>query len=137
MNNKKKWKTPDKIGVALFALFFIFGLYLHFKEKDETFYIKQEYGKTIGKFYRYDAVGGTGTPYITYSYIVAGIKYFDQVGGGINYNYDFCYKNNNCRDKRFWVIYSIKDPSKSLINLTVELQDMENPPFPETLDNFK
>jgi hypothetical protein len=45
-------------------------------------------------------------------------------------------KDEECARKRFWVIYSKTDAGKSLINLKIELQEIDNPKFPDTLDGF-
>lgn len=96
--------------------------------------ILKNHGITKGYFISYDKIGGTGNPYITYSYIVNNVEYRNQVPGLTKYEY--CYKNN-CTDKIFWVLYSPENPENSLIDLTKEIQDITQSVFPLTLDNFR
>jgi hypothetical protein len=42
-----------------------------------------------------------------------------------------------CTDKRFWVMYSKKDPSISLIKFSLEIQDIKNPEWPKNADGFQ
>lgn len=42
-----------------------------------------------------------------------------------------------CSKKRFWVIFATNDPSKSLINFEVDINEIEDPAFPNNLDDFE
>lgn len=84
----------------------------------------------------YKEVGSDRNAYVEYSYTVNGVKYSRRTGS--TWRFPECYKNvYGCRDKRFWVIYSKEDHSKSLINLEIEIQNIPNPKFPETLKDFR
>jgi hypothetical protein len=98
--------------------------------------IFEEYNTTKGWILDYDIIGDIRTKYLTYGYKVDSVYYERRVVCAQNYNECVEY-TWLCDHIRFWVIYSTKDPSKSLIDLTLEIQDLKNPEFPEKLNNFK
>ena len=55
----------------------------------------------------------------------------------VNYRFEICQDFEKCKDKRYWVIYSSSNPKNSLINLNLEIQGIENPEFPQNLDDFE
>lgn len=67
---------------------------------------------------------------MTYYYIVDGQKFTREV---MNNNLGkLAYDIEWCKDKKYWVAYSTKDHSKSLVNIHHEIQTMENPiPLPD------
>ena len=132
--NKKKITRNELYFIIFFFLILFIALFNHFKTKEEKSDILDNYKSTKGYFIDYDKVGDTGTPYITYSYKVDNKVYKRQVYG--TRKLEYCYKKD-CSEKMFWVIYSPQNPKKSLINLQMEIQGMKDPPFPETLKNFK
>lgn len=98
--------------------------------------ILQHYDITKGQIVDYYIISVDITHYLEYKYNVDDIEYLRKINPVTHF--DQCENNLNlCEDKLFWVIYDPDAPEKSLIDLTVEIQDIENPPFPETLDNFE
>jgi len=130
----RKFSRNDLIYIILFSVFLFGAIVYNYNEKEDRVLIKNNYSITKGRFVDYDKVGDTSTPYITYSYEVEGKLYKRQVYG--DRKYEYCYRND-CSNLLFWVIYSPANPEKSLIDLTTEIQGLENPPFPETLENFE
>ncbi|MBN1462046.1 MAG: hypothetical protein JW922_00010 [Paludibacteraceae bacterium] len=98
--------------------------------------LKRNYKVTVGYFYKYYEVADSGRPVVRYFYYVKGVRYYREVY--TNNNYKYCRSISfDCSNIRFWVLYSPEDPRKSLINLKMEIQGMEDPPFPKNLDDFE
>ena len=126
----------EKFDIALIVLLcFVSCVYLvkYFNKKD----IFSNYGKTTGIMTSFEMIGVEDNRYLGYKYYVDGIEYEGSAFVDVNY-YDYCSSNIElCKDKKFWVIYSKKDPSNSLIDYMHEIQDIEFPVFPKDLSNFK
>ncbi len=92
---------------------------------------------TIGRIIKYSSSGSMNNYYLTYKYKIEEQNYDKES----SIPYDFfsgCEHDLKvCSDKQFWVAYQKDGPSNSLINLYIEIQDVENPVPPETLDNFR
>ncbi len=98
--------------------------------------IKKNFQSTIGNFSFYYEQADGGRSKLNYYYYVNNKKYSRTIQCGNKFSY--CKSQLlECKSKRFWVIYSTNKPNRSLIDLTHEIQGIENPPFPKTLDNFK
>ena len=103
--------------------------------------VKNDYAVTKGWILDYEETLnsdlGSRTS-ITYTYEVGGKRYLRNIDAAKRFSE--CYNGetigNACERKRFWVIYSKEDPSKSLINLQIDIQNTANPVFPETVDEF-
>ena len=103
--------------------------------------VKNDYSVTKGWILDYEETLnsdlGSRTS-ITYTYELEGKRYTREIYAAKQFSE--CYNGetigNACERKRFWVIYSKEDPSKSLINLQIDIQNIANPVFPETTDEF-
>lgn len=128
--NNNKYKEGILIVITI-TIILIFSL--RDKRKDDE--IKRHYIKAIGKIEKYYSKSVDLPRKITYTFKVKSTKYSRDII--VNYKFDICENFNNCKDKRYWVIYSPENPENSLINLEVEIQGIENPEFPKNLDDFK
>ena len=138
---------------------FIYSVYNSFRQKPVTFLIyliifsialveiinyytdkiavSNDYLVTKGWIIEYKEFGIGPNIYVTYEYKVEN-KNFKREIDGPNKRYDKCKENILLfKKKRFKVIYSKRDPSKSLIDLTVEVQDSGKVTIPKTLKNFE
>lgn len=126
----------NEIIVIIFLLIIIAGYWLY-NNNDKRIVLK-DYKYTIGKMVEYYRVGEEGVSYLQYEYAIKNTIYYRKICPTRNGEYDYCANNfEQCKDKKFWVIYSRKNPSKSLIDLTNEIQGVENPEKPKTVDNFE
>jgi hypothetical protein len=116
-------KTTINSNYLWIVIIVIIALIL-WSNKDEADYrngITKDYSVIRGQVFKYEEsnhVEGSDI-YLTYSYMVNGQEYFREIN---------CEKmpscigadgqlTSNCRKKRFWVLYSNLDFSKSIINL--------------------
>lgn len=98
--------------------------------------VLNNYKTTIAYVEDVGVVGIESNVFLTYSYIVNNVKYERTIQAPYEFE-DCCEpKTNKCCTAKYWVIYSINKPDKSLINLTIDLQGIKNPIFPESLDYF-
>ena len=110
-------------------------VYANIKSSEDRDLINQGYGLTIGGIVKYNGSGSPTTIYMTYYYFVDGMRYTRKVS---NYQLERCeYNFEECKDNKYWVAYSIKDHSKSLINVYNEIQGQTDPKPPENLEWFK
>lgn len=97
----------------------------------------QNYDLAIGKIISYRSVGTMNNKHLTYNFHVNGASYStkssvpDQLFSRCEFDFSIC------SSKRFWVAYQKDDPSNSLINFYLEVQDIRNPKLPETLQDFR
>ena len=132
MNNSQK-KILQISFITIFMILFIVHWVNNIKEKKEV-RLKNE--TTIGWLIEYDDGGADfSAKSVIYSYEVLGEIYSREVN--VTVGFKKCENFDECKDKRYWVIYSPDSPEKSLINLEIEIQGVENPEFPESLDGFK
>lgn len=128
--------TRNYIDV-FFALVFIITLIIVFTVRKNTReMILYDYEVSMGKIVNYMIYGIDRNHRLTFEYIVDGVKYSRKISP--KRHFSSCYKDiRYCSDKLFWIIYSPDNPKKSLINLKIEIQGMEDPPFPKNLDDFE
>jgi hypothetical protein len=130
------WLKKSRINIFQFIIYlaiFIFAGYKIVNYYSDKLYIKNDFLITKGKIVKCDEFGVGPNKYLTYSYIVEG-KEFKREINGPNVTFDDCKEQNSkCEHKRFFVIYSPKHPERSLIDLTLEIQEVEDPKFPSTL----
>jgi|GEM_PF-3374450 len=145
MRDPEDWEEPQKAGpkqarlfrIGIAFILIVVGialLYQHFTKKD----ILGNYGISKAWITKYDthpAVEDAGQD-ISYSYQVNG-KTFTRTFSTAR-TLSGCEDGivGNCAEKRFWVVYDLEDPQKSLINLEVEIQGIVSPEFPKELDHF-
>ncbi len=118
-NNKKDIIITISI-ILLFIIGSLIGITINNHNKE---FIIKDYGITYGTFYSFDKVGAENTPYLTYIYTINDISYQRSIIP--NKNPYYC-EHNNCKGKKWRVIYSKKKPSKSLIDLSIELFQIDS-----------
>ncbi len=126
-----------KLNLIVFlVLAIMFFIYRQISNKSNQT-IKDNYEVTSGRIFNYFVVGAEAAKYLEYEYFVEEQRYTRKM----NVNIPKFYKCNEdiayCQGKLFWVIYSPNKPKRSLIDFTNEIQGVENPPFPETLEDFQ
>jgi hypothetical protein len=134
------WLKSSKLNILqliIYCAIFIFAGFKIANYYSDKLYVKNDFLITKGKIVEYDEFGVGPNRYLTYSYNVDG-KEFKRKINGPNASFDECRElNSKCEHKRFFVIYSPKHPERSLIDLTLEIQDFEKPEFPSTLIRFQ
>lgn len=136
---------PEEKSSSRVIFFIVFGaaaifvLYQFFYRSQSKIDVKQDFNKTEGwivKYFNGDSSDAGNGRTITYAY---------KVGSRIYSRYVFTIERFNecedtigkeCAEKRFWVIYSKKNPNKSLINLHLEIQGLKSPDFPTSIEDF-
>jgi hypothetical protein len=128
--------------IVLFLVMAVsFIVYQNIKSANDAASIKQGYVKDQAWIVSYSRYGpsdaGSGVT-IRYGYSVDSILFTREVSVS-TIVFPECEDSLTiaCAAKRFWVIYSKDDPDKSLINLKIQTQSYRNPPFPESLDDFR
>ena len=121
------------IGTIL-VLYLISKFSIDNDEKLRLNIIQSDYGVAIGIFNEVTKTGTTGLKYIELSYTVDSKRYFKLFESK---EYYFKCKNQECGDKKFWIIYMKSHPKRALADLSMEIQGISNPMFPHSLDNFK
>ena len=95
-----------------------------------------DYDTTKAGYLKTWTAGVWGTDYIECYYIVKGIKYTRSIKS--HYYYNRCqHTPQNCVGIRFWAIYLKDEPRNCIIDLSNEIQDIKEPKFPATLNNFE
>jgi hypothetical protein len=90
---------------------------------------------TIGQYKRVGMVGTGSDLYIEIRYEVDG-KIHDKTVSS-DYYYTLCNQNKSCKNKQFWVMYLVKDPAKSLVDISKEIQNIKDPQIPMNFENFR
>ena len=135
MKDKNEWWRFVKFSAFIIVPMLYFIIRYHNQRND----VKNDYMVTQGRIIYYDnaqknSVEGRGR-IIRYSYEVAGVTYERKVQ--TDRQFPHCEISwDLCQLKRYWVIYSRTDPEQSLINLSVEIQNVDKPEFPKTADDF-
>ncbi len=98
--------------------------------------IFSDYAFAKGHMIDFDNIGDIGTRYLEYEYTVDSITYTNRVV--CSKNYDKCVKELwRCSHIKFWVMYSVKEPSKSLIDYSREVQNDTTINYPTDFSKFK
>jgi hypothetical protein len=122
-------------GSIILLIIVLLAVYSALKENLYKTEIKREYGITHGSIVSYhdrsNSEGLTGRS-ITYQYEVNGKKYSRSVVTYISFSDCEDTITKKCSDRKFWVIFSKKDTSASLIDF---LQNISS--FPKRIDNFE
>ncbi|QSE97215.1 putative signal transducing protein [Fulvivirga lutea] len=139
-STKKRKVKNANLGESIFISIVIIAaviyiIYSQIESHNYKEFIKEDYELTIGGVESVDRWGDPANSYMVYYYYIDDIKYTREVMnsrlGKLAYHYD------KCKDKKYWVAYSTRDPSMSLINIYHEIQNQENPiPLPN-LDWYK
>jgi hypothetical protein len=130
---KMNRRTIEIIITLGFILFAITVWMQRSKSKQD---VLKDYEITKGEIVDYYIVSIAKTRYLEYKYNVDDKEYFRKINPSIYF--DKCENNIEfCEEKLFWVIYNPNTPDKSLINLKNEIQGLDSPIFPNSLDNFE
>lgn len=128
------------IGMAFLGICLLYIMYSFISQFKSRNAVEEAYGKTTGWIVRYfDRHGsdaGSGRT-IDYSYHVNGVTYSRSVYTQVLFRECAEGLDNACTGKRFWVIFSVKDTSKSLINFNMEIQNDSLPLFPNSIGDFQ
>jgi hypothetical protein len=142
MTNQRflSWLKKSKLKIPQFLLYLVifgFASYKIVEYYSDKAIVKNNYKLTIGKIVEYDEIGIEPKSFLTYSYTANGKLYKREICCP-NKVYDGCAENIAlCDKKRFVVLYSKSHPEKSLIDLTLEIQEVKNPKFPNSLSKFQ
>lgn len=129
-------KTNRRIYEIVFIVILLFLMLLTTISKNKNnAAIKDNYDVTQGKITSFYPRGTEVKNRIEYSYKVNNKEFYRYINVG--YKLEICRDLKKCQNKRYWVIYSPDNPANSLINLEIEIQEIENPEFPENLDDFQ
>jgi hypothetical protein len=130
INNRKVHEL-----VLLIILLIVIVLTSLYKKRNKE-QLKSDYKVSVGSIVKFYPRGSDVPRRINYCYIAMDSTYYYRTID-VSYKFEICLNFENCRDKRYWVIYSPDNPENSLINLEIEIQGIKNPEFPEDLDDFK
>lgn len=121
-----KANRKDRIrNIIVFILFIIVTVYLLGRDYLNKELVLDNYSITEGHIVDFYMVGEFDTQYMVYEYTVDRITFSRKINP--SKNLDSCYDNaEKCGKAKFLVIYSKVDPSKSLINLSVISQGLDN-----------
>ncbi|WP_109831529.1 hypothetical protein [Reichenbachiella versicolor] len=132
MKNQK-----DNIFIAVIILIVLWVCWRYYDKGINKNKVLENFDLTTGRAVKYESIGTIKNYYLKYEYLVNRKKYQDETSVPYKFFPNCEHDFSVCSDKRFWVAYQKDDPSNSLINLYIEIQDIENPKPPETLDNFR
>ena len=100
--------------------------------------IKNDYQVSIGHIVKYHPTDPSDQGSIKYCYVADdSVLYYRTIYVTYKFENENCHNFEKCKDKQYWVIYSTSNPKNSLINLNLEIQGIENPEFPQKLDDFE
>ncbi|SHG48670.1 Protein of unknown function [Chryseolinea serpens] len=143
IQKNKSEQGEGLLGCAIAPILLVVLAYIGYQRSLDARYKRQiaaSFSETPGEIVAYweesSSESGSRSPSIQYSYRVEGNRYSRTVRTSIHFPDCEDVTSIACAQKRFWVIYSTEDPRKSLINLEIQIQDIEHPKFPETLDDF-
>lgn len=138
------FKKQEVVVVFIAISIVIFSFAFYFKSISDREKILNDFGITTGCIIQYfdtdNSDLGTGRD-ITYEYRVDSILFKRDIHTmivlpectGLSYGKGL---PERCLKKIFWVLYSKNDPSMSLINFSVEIQDVANANVPKSKEGF-
>lgn len=132
-----KDKKTNIVVISIISIVFLIIIIKNIKFiKDERIVLKN-HKIGIGYINEYYEVGIESTRYVEYFFNVEEGLYNRTVQYSGDIDKCCIMPRKLCCNSQYWVIYFPDDPRKSLIDFTHEIQDIKNPQFPETLDNFE
>ncbi len=132
MNSQK----ANIVAIVVFVLFIVLNLDLKRKDNVTKNFITDNYHITIGYMISYSISGDADNRILTYEYVVKGNKYQRYITPSIYF--DECHNNINlCKYHKFHVIYSAKEPDKSLIDLSYQIIRIDSTYVYKNLDKFE
>lgn len=134
---KQKISSNNLIGIILISIAFIVFIIKTFGILDNRNQVIAEYNKTVGVIKEYNIFGDGPSIHIKYEYNVSGKTYSRLVNGNITNNNSLSEGIDDYVGKKFLVIYSRKHPEKSLIDLSREIDKIQDIDIPKSLHNFQ
>lgn len=123
----------NKLEIIIISVLVILILVIRNVVKDR---ILKNHIATEGQIIYYTVGGVDYNKILKYRYFVNEVEYFRTISPSIDLIQ--CEDSINiCSKKRFRVIYSPDNPAKSLIDLTIEIQNNAYPISPSTFQNFE
>lgn len=122
--------------VLVFIVFIWLGWRYYKKDINKKAVVENHFF-AIGKISDYRSVGTYRNYYLTYSFNIGNKSYSKSTSIPYKLFPDCEYDFSLCSDKEFWVAYEEGNPSNSLINLDIEIQGIESPVPPPSLDGFR
>lgn len=142
ISNNDEHEVPSKvIGIIFLGLCMLYILYSFSTKYFDRLLIARDYtsgtGWIVSYFDRHNSDAGSGRT-IKYEYVVAGKTYSRSVYTQALFpECDADELNEACAGKRFCILFSTSDPSKSLINFDFEIVGDSIPPMPVSIDDFE
>ena len=128
--------TRKIIAVILSAIIFIVFIVVNTETRFDRKEVVDDHSLTQGWIVRYSEIGTYNNPSLEYNYSVQGKVYSRTIAPRFDFSY--CQKNiNDCKKKRYYVIYSNSDHSKSLIDLKHDFEIFDKLKFASKLDDFE
>ena len=125
----------QKIVVIVTVVVVIIYIYKDVVKKNK---IIKHHEFSIGKITKYHSSGSPESFHLRYSYTIDKQQFYERSIHAPFEKFPGCEHDFSiCSDKRFWVAHEKDDPSNSLINIDIEIQDIENPKPPKNLDGFR
>jgi hypothetical protein len=131
-------KSSSISGIIFLGLCVLWIAYVYLKREDDKALVKANYGRSVGKIIEYQdrTDSDAGGIAITYQYHAMGKVYTRRKFSGIKFPECDKELSDACKKRRFWVIFSLSDPSKSLIDFGTDIQADSSAAVPESLGNF-
>ena len=132
---KKKQDIVVLIGIILFFLIIV---YIFYNKDENRNSIKENFSLTTGRIVNYYDRRNSDAGYISleYEYEVHGKKFKRIVYTDLEFKFCENVTNIDCSKKRFWVIYSCKQISKSLVNLKADTNSIKRDSIIKILNDF-
>jgi hypothetical protein len=129
MNNRLK-------SILVLLIIILIGIYYYNNKRNLTDFIIEDYSFTRGRIVRAYTSDGAQI-LMDYTYFVKNSKYKNSFTPN-SYKYRGCYEDFElCDTTEFWVIYSNKEPKKSMIDLSSPIEEGEDPKATRNLSNFE
>lgn len=122
---------------SLVSIVLLVSIFRFFSKELDRKRVISNYQYTIGKLTEYRTTGPDRKYYVAYTYNVLGETFSTEPSAPPEIFPDCEYDFKICSEKRFWVAYQKDDPSNSLINLHIEIQNIEDANLPDNIDNFR
>lgn len=137
MKALKKYNGEKVFGIIVIVVSIIGYIIWTIFDHENAQKVKKDHAFSIGELISYSSSGAPESFHLKYSYRVLN-KSFERTIHAPFEKFPGCEHDFSlCSDKEFWVAYEKNNPSNSLINLEVEIQGIEYPVPPKTLDGFR
>lgn len=137
MNVSKKYNLEKLFGTIVIVVSISGYIVWTVLDKKNAQNVKDDYAFSSGEIMSYSSSGAPESFSLKYSYRALNKSFHRSIHAPFE-KFPGCEHDFSlCSGKRFWVAYEKGNPSNSLINLDIEIQGLENPKPPETLEGFK